>query len=66
VVLIKSQSTGEADGRLSQGFSTEGKARLYMAKLVTRSLHRGRTLELLHNTGTNVPGGVKSVSSRSY
>jgi len=47
---------------LSAGFSTEKQARSYTRKLNARSVY----WELLHNTGTNDPGGVKSISSKSY
>jgi hypothetical protein len=65
VVLVKSQS-GEAINSLSATFPTESAARIYRSNLISRGLHRGRVLELLHNTGTNKPGGVKVVSSKSY
>lgn len=66
VVLVKSQSTGEALSSISAGFPTEQDARIYRSQIVSRGLHRGRILELLHNTGTNQPGGVKVVSSKVY
>ena len=64
-VVVDSGSVGMTEA-LSRGFNTEKQARAYIRQLKTRSLHLGRALQLLHNTGTNAPGGVKVVSSKSY
>ncbi len=47
----------------SRGFNTEKPARAYAKQIKRRVYHTGVDVKILHNTGTNLPGGVKEYTA---
>ena len=62
VVLVKGGSSGSTIESLSQGFATLRHAKNWVGNLRKRSLHRGRYIEIVHNT----PSAANVVWSKEY
>lgn len=62
VVLVKGGFTGSTIESLSGGFNTLGQTKTWVNGLRKRSLHRGRHIEIVHNT----PSAAKVVWSKEY